>query len=304
MEQVFAKWHLASERAPRASSVDEFGVEFDRDLVAAVEGVPSDDLLGKSIRGATSLRLQLPLRDLGAALDAASTLFDSDAYRTTWPEIDNVSPVKDQGLIAQLEAHLDAELASGQAQHKLVLFTPSNRREESATVDSYVFGRLSKSPVITPYLTVESWTDFLQRYNRTPSVEEAKSTPIHLLDDAKEEAVKPCTAFDCFGYELSLNGQQYILSSGTWYEVVGAFVTRTNQVINRIAAPTLTLPAWNQKEKEGAYNLRCASAAGFLHFDVKNIMFGGGSQNSNFATSSTSRRTHYCSSRSPRNPAA
>src|SRR5207248_2806523 len=33
-EQVFAKWHLASERAPRASSVDEFGVEFDRDLVA------------------------------------------------------------------------------------------------------------------------------------------------------------------------------------------------------------------------------------------------------------------------------
>jgi len=38
-EQVFAKWHLASERAPRASSVDEFGVEFDRDLVAAVEGV-------------------------------------------------------------------------------------------------------------------------------------------------------------------------------------------------------------------------------------------------------------------------
>jgi hypothetical protein len=30
---VFAKWHLASERAPRASSVDEFGVEFDRDLI-------------------------------------------------------------------------------------------------------------------------------------------------------------------------------------------------------------------------------------------------------------------------------
>ena len=123
---------------------------------------------------------------------------------------------------------------------------------------------------------MKAGTDFLQRYNRTPSVEEAKSTPIHLLDDAKEEAVKPCTAFDCFGYELSLNERADILSSGTWYEVVGAFVTRTNQVINRIAAPTLTLPAWNQKEKEGAYNLRCASAAGFLHFDVKNIMFGGG----------------------------
>src|SRR6266404_955378 len=33
LEQVFAKWHLARERAPSASSVNEFDVEFDRDLV-------------------------------------------------------------------------------------------------------------------------------------------------------------------------------------------------------------------------------------------------------------------------------
>src|SRR5207245_1882267 len=42
-EQVFAKWHVASERAPRATTVEEFGVEFDRDLVGAVEGVPKDN---------------------------------------------------------------------------------------------------------------------------------------------------------------------------------------------------------------------------------------------------------------------
>jgi uncharacterized protein (TIGR04141 family) len=87
-EQIFAKWHLASERAPRASSVDEFGVEFDRDLVAAVEGIPSDDLLGKSIRGATSLRAQLPLSGIATALDRAADLFDSDAYKQTWPELE------------------------------------------------------------------------------------------------------------------------------------------------------------------------------------------------------------------------
>lgn len=31
VEQVFAKWHIARERPPRASSVEEFGVQFDRD---------------------------------------------------------------------------------------------------------------------------------------------------------------------------------------------------------------------------------------------------------------------------------
>ena len=41
-EQVFAKWHISNEGAPRASSVEEFGVELDRDLVAVIEGVPTE----------------------------------------------------------------------------------------------------------------------------------------------------------------------------------------------------------------------------------------------------------------------
>jgi hypothetical protein len=40
-EQVFARWHVASDRAPKATKVEEFGVQFDRDLVAAVEGLSS-----------------------------------------------------------------------------------------------------------------------------------------------------------------------------------------------------------------------------------------------------------------------
>ena len=60
-EQVFAKWHISNERAPRASSVEEFGVEFDRDLVAVVEGVPTETVakkLGSTVRGGTSLLIE------------------------------------------------------------------------------------------------------------------------------------------------------------------------------------------------------------------------------------------------------
>lgn len=139
-EQVFAKWHVARERAPRASSVDEFGVEFDRDLVASVEGVPSNSLLGKTLRGGTSLRVDLRFSELPAVLEKAITLFESDAYKKQWPEIDNVSPVKDQMLIDNLEAQFDVELRSGAAQKKIVMFTPTYKREEASSVDSYVFG--------------------------------------------------------------------------------------------------------------------------------------------------------------------
>ena len=54
---------LPASCAPRASSVQEFGVQFDRDLVASVEGgVPSNSSVrwGRKIRGATSLRVEIP----------------------------------------------------------------------------------------------------------------------------------------------------------------------------------------------------------------------------------------------------
>jgi uncharacterized protein (TIGR04141 family) len=74
IEQVFAKWHIARERAPRASAVDEFGVEFDRDLVASVGGLPSYKILGPKLRGGTSLRVDVEFSTLGDVLDRSSQL--------------------------------------------------------------------------------------------------------------------------------------------------------------------------------------------------------------------------------------
>jgi uncharacterized protein (TIGR04141 family) len=274
-EQVFARWHIASERAPRASSIKEFGVEVDRDLVAAVEGVPSSKSLGLTIRGGTNLRLNLPILTLGPVLDEVLLLYESDAYMKEWPEIDNITPVRDEVLIAQLDAHLDADLKSGVAQKRIVLFTPAHRRDELSAVDSYVFGRMTKAPPTSPYLMVSSWLSYLDRQKLPASVESARNSPIHLLDGNKEE-IKVWTVYDCFGYEVSVSGKPFVLSSGTWYEVVPDFLSRINLLVKSIDAPKDRLVAWDQKEAEGAYNLRCSKLQNLLHFDAKNVNFGGG----------------------------
>ena len=131
--------------------------------------------------------------------------------------------VTDEDLVVQLESQLDDELKSGQAQKKLVMFTPAYRRADVWTIDSYVYGRMSKSPPTTPYLLVDGWLNYLTKNNRVPSVEAAKDSQIHLMDEGKE-AIDKCTAFQCFGYELSSGARQYILSSGIWYEVALDFL--------------------------------------------------------------------------------
>ena len=274
LEQVFANWHLSRERAPRASSVAEFGVEFDRDLVASIEGLSSKKLFGKKLRGATNLRVQVPFSQLRKVLDSAGRHFDSDDYKKRWPEVDNISPIDDVAQITGLEAQLDLELKAGVAQKRLVMFTPTYRHDTDAVVDSYIFGRRTRSAVTRPYLMVESWQDYLKQKGQEETVENAKNTPIHLLDDDTEEPRKS-NAYQCFGYQLSLRGKEYILSSGVWYEVTGDFLTKINSEIAAIPTPKLKLPDWNKGETEPEYNARCGQIPGFLSMDVKPVMVGG-----------------------------
>lgn len=274
-EQVFAKWHVASDRAPRAAKVDEFGVEFDRDLVAVVEGEPATAALGRTVRGGTSLRLNVAIKDLPALLDTAEAQFQSDAYKKHWPDIDNLTPVKDSAMISRLEAQVDSEFKAGTAQKRLILFTPIYRRDDPLTVDSYVFGRMSKTPASTPYLTAEHWLSYLAAKGIEPSIAAAMQTPIHMFSEDENEG-KTCTAFECFGYEVGLDSQQFILSSGAWYEVVPQFLNRINRAIADIDDGELKLDPWNQTDREGVYNKKCAKDPSLLFFDAKNIMFGGG----------------------------
>jgi uncharacterized protein (TIGR04141 family) len=277
-EQVFAKWHVSDERAPRASSVDEFGVEFDRDLVAVVEGVPSEPiakLLGKTVRGGTSLRVKIPFNTLSDALDKTGNLFDSNAYKKVWPEIDNITPVKDQSLVEKLEEQLNADFTSGKAQKQIIMFIPSRRDENAQSIESYVFGSLTKFAGSTPLLNINGWLTYLASRNKPATVEEAKRSRIHLMDELKEEA-GAYTVFDCFGYELPHKGLQYVLSAGIWYEVVPKFLSRINTTANSILPPKTNLVPWQPPESEGEYNLRCATAKKFLFFDAKNVMYGNG----------------------------
>lgn len=69
----------------------------------------------------------------------------------------------------------------------------------------------------------------------------------------------------------------FVLSSGTWYEILSNFVDQVNRYINKdIEEPKLQLPPWDQVEDEAGYNLRCGKRPGFLHFDSKDVLFPDG----------------------------
>jgi uncharacterized protein (TIGR04141 family) len=274
-EQFLAKWHLASEKAPRASSVEEFGVDFERDLVNAVGGSPAlKPELGERVTGGTSLRVNLPISSLADVLDICSSLFDSDSYRVNWPDIDNIRRIDDDAAIILLEQNLDQAIANGQPNQLISMFTPFQRRGEAFVAENYVLGKNYPTAGRTPYLTFQHWLDFLMRKNLQPSVDQAKQTPVHILDERDAEKGE-FSVFQCFGFESDLNGQVCILSSGQWYEVLADFVARVNRRIGELPRAVATLPPWNRTDSEDAYNLLCARNRDFLLCDRRIFRFGG-----------------------------
>jgi uncharacterized protein (TIGR04141 family) len=273
-EQVFARWHVSKERSPQATSVRDFGVTLDRDLVAALEGVPSEPLFGGVVRGSTSLRMKIIFASLPAVLDRAGTLFLSDAYKKRWPEIDNLTPVSLESEILALNALLDKDFKSGAVEASGVLFAPSFRRGDVEFADNFVLGRLSSSPPFSPYLQYSFWKRYLLKHKKTPSVQTAKETKVHMMD-VNGEAFETRTVYDCLGYELSKDNIPYILSSGIWYKAETNFVSGVARQLKLLADGGVTLPAWDGIVHEDAYNKNCCSASGMILFDRKIVHYGG-----------------------------
>lgn len=278
-EQVFAKWHIASERAPRASAVHEFGFEADRDLVSAVEGVPSPKylkVLGGKVRGGTAFKFGMYFSMLLETLDVVAERFDSCEYKTIFPQVDNLIEVRDDAQVTALKNELNTILVGAKPNEKISLAAPVMKSGDKPYPQHYVIGRMGKNQSTAPYLLFGNWEAHLKGSGKPLCLNSADDTVVHMLDENMDE-IDSCSMYQCFGAEVSLGGKPFVLSSGVWYEAKLQFVDDTNKLIQSLKAVAYPLPKWNQVADEGIYNSDAAASDNSLWlFDKKLVHFGGG----------------------------
>lgn len=278
-EQVFARRHIASERAPRAAAVREFGFEADRDLVAGMEGVPEEryiDMLGGRVKGATAFGFGLAVTKLNETLDLIAERYDSNEHRTRWPQANNLVQVRDDDKIVQLDNELEMVLSKPDPEKLISLAAPTERSNEGPYAYHFVIGRMSATAATSPYLSFASWQSYLSANHRDLSVKSARSTSVHLLDDNKQ-SFKSCSMYQCMGVEVDLNSTTYVLSSGVWYSAENKFIHNTNLTLSTLVSPDLKLAGWNSIHHEGDYNISaCVSDPELWLFDKELVNYGGG----------------------------
>lgn len=279
VEQVFARRHIANERAPRAAAVREFGFEADRDLVASMEGVPErvhQAKFGKRVRGSASFRFELEVAKLAETVDHIIERFDSNEHRSRWPQANTLIQVRDDATLTELEVRLDGVLGGSRASQVVSLAAPAERSGDKPYPQHFVVGRMTANAASEPYLTLSGWQRYLGSTRRVPSVASAKETRVHLLDEDKTK-FDDCSMYQCIGAEIGLRGVTHVLSSGTWYAADHRFIQSTNGTLRTIGTPPFALTAWDGIANEGPYNATAAAAhADLWLLDKELISYGGG----------------------------
>ena len=277
-EQVFARRHVSSERAPKAAAVREFGFEPDRDLVSAVEGIPEiafRALLGPKVRGGVSFKFDLIVDRLLDTLDQLVERYDSNDHRRRWPQANNLVPARDSDQIDQLDGLLAPLLTAPGAGQSISLAAPIEVSGDKPYPRHFVIGRLNPNPATSPFLLWGAWERYLRGKGIALDLAAAKSTRVHLLDENREQ-IDDCSIYDCIGAEVTSGGKTFVLSSGNWYEADLQFIANTNSSLATLTQPPHALPTWNRTDHEEVYNEGACTADNSLWlFDQEMVYFGG-----------------------------
>lgn len=266
---------------PTDGAFNDLAVEVDEDWLRQLTGRSADAQVATSISGADSLRITDPDFTLARVQNKASellNLYNSQDYKAKFPFLDQVVPLDRSDPVIE---HLNT-LATDQVrgEEPRLAFAPPDPFEHNA-LDHY---------------------ELTANYHRH-SVDDLDNEAVFAVTRTLSRLTNPLTSVHVFALdgdgalidrhelraylqtEVELDGVQYLLSAGQWFEVNRDFVGQINRQMGMIddLTETLDLPIWDpaalkadlsDPTPEGSYNKAVAVERGYALLDKELVHFG------------------------------
>lgn len=238
--------------------------DFDRDstILRSLTGKVRDEHkeLFRHATGASNLRISTdtPADGLGPLCEKLLELYDGNQFETSFPDIQNIAPVKDPAILDALNEQLLAALMAGDPDLNLTVpeiinysdnvFVTFSGAGTSLVYDDVYIGRyyeyLDKRNIDLAGVNIE----VLSRHNLVLTDE--NGTP------RDRYSILKSLVFDT---TLALaGGSTFHLSEGHWYRIDNNYIARLTKYLDPLCVAT-DLPAYIQSS-EGEYNLAVAHA--------------------------------------------
>lgn len=242
------------EQSGRATEVQYFGIDVERDLLRAVTGKPADEYFGNRVSGLDSIHLSLDVdpEDLPELLGRLLVAYQSDTYKNgpfSW--IDHIGQIRDLQIIEDLDNTL-IEKINRRDIEKIWLSVPEIIDWNRVMGFRYSMGKRA------PRVHDVRVPDFLETFKDGEITQADLMRRKIYCVDADDKPVLDRPAYYFLYAEVERNNEVFLLNNGKWYRVESDYADTINQNFESITRYDREMPSYND-DSEGAYNSRVAN---------------------------------------------
>jgi uncharacterized protein (TIGR04141 family) len=218
------------EQASQEANAREFGFDIERDMLRAVTGTPRHPDYGIRLTGMDSLStvVRIELNELHDLLDSYHMKFFDDSYRLSFPWVDQIQQVTDQGLEDSLNEAVIKLIRKHELNHCWLAvpdmidwsiisgfrYSTADKRPQYDDIHLGTFLRALMNPVEISLSNLRQRRVFCMGHN--------------------DEIIKSWSVFNCLYCELDHADKSYVLNAGNWYSLEHDFVRTINESFARV----------------------------------------------------------------------
>ncbi|MEB7915091.1 hypothetical protein GRW77_13430 [Escherichia coli] len=271
-------------QAIKASSVSDYSINPEQDLLRALVGDTKDDyaeLFGKVIAGIDSFKASIPnevnkLNDFLSLILERSISKDylektKDGQPSEFSWVENLAPVKNKELIEQLETVICSQINSG-ANKNIWMAIPDIL--DWSGLKGFKFHKNSNDSEVYEILDLEL---FVSTFKPKFTIDKFKRKDIYIVY-SNETPDKSYPAYKCLYCEVKYDEKLFILNGGSWYQVDNTFQDIVEKYYLSLPKKKFELPFSEYCHNgEGDYNKYvCDQNDNEYHmFDRELIRYGG-----------------------------
>lgn len=238
--------------------------DFDRDstILRSLTGKVRDEHsdLFRHATGASNLRISTSVAagELLPLCEKLLDLYDGEQFKTAFPDIQNIAPVRDPGLIDSLNGKLLAALHAKDADLNITVPEIINYSD-----NLYVSFAGAGAGLVYDDVYIGRYYDYLQTREVNLGDVDLEDLRHHalILTDENGVAKDRYSIFKSLVFDTTLeaaDGATFHLSEGQWYRIENEYIERLRTYLDPLCVPS-DLPPYDHPT-EGAYNLAVAAA--------------------------------------------
>lgn len=264
---------------PSASELTYFDFNTDENILKSLTGAVRNEYttLFKNITGNTSIKVssKMAANEISNLCRELIDIYQKDDYKTNFPDLQNIAPIKDPNIINLLEAELLNSFNMNPAPKELVLAIPDIIDYSNSYTIKYQ--GLGRTTLEFEDVFIGDFRKYLMQCDvQITNVTQFKESKL-LVNGEDNIFIKSYSIYRSLLFDCTLHNKTYHFSEGNWYYVEDKFINKLKNILDPLFLSNHDYLTACTKKLEDEYNteIETANPASVICLDKKDISTKG-----------------------------